>query len=180
MEVNVEKVLRFLDTYPEAERPTLNHIIAKAGTEVMKEADDLQGKIVFGKFLKFKSVNLGMILNLGPGRELVRINLDNKNDKTIEAIRDEINSKKAKAQATPPEQLTLGRFVPSFLMPAFLGLVKFITGDLNISLPFLGIKRSPFGAGMLHISDALDADDSLIPFVRRWSTIQRTQAARCR
>ena len=42
----------------------------------MKDAEDLNGKIVFGKFLKFKHVNLGLLADLGEGKEMVNLMME--------------------------------------------------------------------------------------------------------
>ena len=88
VEVNVEKVLDFIQSYPENERPLLQHIVCRAGSELLKEASDLNGKIVFGKFLKYQKINLGMLAQIGPTKEMVNLLVEDCEHKTIEDIRD--------------------------------------------------------------------------------------------
>lgn len=59
----------------------------------------------------------------------------------------------------------MARLIPSFLVELFLKTFQFITGDLNISIPFLGIKSSPYGAAMLHSLSGIDCYDATAPFL---------------
>jgi hypothetical protein len=50
-------------------------------------------------------------------------------------------------------------------------LLQFITGDLNVSIPFLGIKSSPFGSAMLHSLQGIDTYDACAPFLGKSNII---------
>ena len=73
VEINMEKTLHFLESYPQEERPSIECVVVKAGAELLKEAQDLNGKIVLGKFLKFRQVNLSVMAELSEGKEKVNL-----------------------------------------------------------------------------------------------------------
>jgi hypothetical protein len=56
-------------------------------------------------------------------------------------------------------------------MEIFLKLLQFITNDLNISIPFIGIKSSPYGAAMLHSLSSIDCYDACAPFLGKFDFI---------
>lgn len=70
------------------------------------------------------------------------------------------DARRAKAETTQ-----LGRWVPTLFMGFFLKVLQFVTGDLNISIPFLGIKSNPYGSAMLHSLEAIDCNDASAPFL---------------
>eukprot|EP00919_Chromeraceae_sp_WS-2016_P041590 GHVR01099095.1.p1 GENE.GHVR01099095.1~~GHVR01099095.1.p1 ORF type:complete len:123 (+),score=9.52 GHVR01099095.1:1117-1485(+) len=51
--VRVEKVKKILEDLPKESRPTLTHFIIKACGELLKRTPELNGKLVFGKFVPY-------------------------------------------------------------------------------------------------------------------------------
>ena len=112
---------------------------------------------------------------MGKGKEMVNLLIEKCETKNIEQIRDEMNTKIENVKKNRAEKVQLGRFVPTFLIELFLKLLQFVTGDLNISIPFLGIKSSPYGVAMLHSLEAIECDDATAPFLGTLFFMQDTQ-----
>jgi pyruvate dehydrogenase E2 component (dihydrolipoamide acetyltransferase) len=51
--LRVDKLISFLSTVPKEIRPTVTHYVVKACGEVLKENPELNGKLIFGKFLPY-------------------------------------------------------------------------------------------------------------------------------
>jgi pyruvate dehydrogenase E2 component (dihydrolipoamide acetyltransferase) len=68
--LKVDKLLKYLDTLPLENRPTITHYVIKACGEVLKENPDLNGKLIFGKFLPYETCDVSCLVNIDGGNDV--------------------------------------------------------------------------------------------------------------
>ena len=59
----------------------------------------------------------------------------------------------------------ISRLVPTFVIEYILKIVHFVTGDLNINIPSIGLKSSPFGAAVVESLVSADCFDGSVPLL---------------
>ena len=57
-----------------------------------------------------------------------------------------------------------GKFLPSWFIAFMIKVVKFISSDLGISVPAMGIKKDGFGAACVTSIGAFGFEDAIAPF----------------
>ena len=60
----MENTLKFIESYPGPHKPKIIHLVSKGLAEVLRYSDDLNGKLVFGKFYKHKNVKINLLAQL--------------------------------------------------------------------------------------------------------------------
>jgi len=68
--LDVTNTLKYLESFPKERRPTITHVAIKAVGELLKAAPDVNGKIVFGKYVPFERVNVGCLVDINNGEDL--------------------------------------------------------------------------------------------------------------
>lgn len=68
--LRVDKVLSFIESCPKEKRPTITHFVIKACGEVLKENPDLNGKLIFGKFVPYKTCDVSCLVNIDGGEDV--------------------------------------------------------------------------------------------------------------
>jgi pyruvate dehydrogenase E2 component (dihydrolipoamide acetyltransferase) len=68
--LRVDRLLTFLSTIPHERRPTITHYVVKACGEVLKENPELNGKLIFGKFLPYETCDVSCLVNIDDGNDV--------------------------------------------------------------------------------------------------------------
>lgn len=88
------KVLAYLDTFKKEDRPTMTHLAIKAMALILDVSrDNLNGKIIFDKFVPFDTVAVTCLVEIGGGEDLAAVTIDNVDKMTMVDIRNYIRGK---------------------------------------------------------------------------------------
>jgi len=69
-QVRVDKVLNLIDSLPKEGRPTLTHFVIKAIGKLLHECPDINGKLVFGKFVQYETQDVCCLVDIDGGKDL--------------------------------------------------------------------------------------------------------------
>ena len=53
IKIRIDPLLKYLKTYPEINRPTITHFVIRACGEVLRQSPDMNGKLIFGRFVPY-------------------------------------------------------------------------------------------------------------------------------
>jgi len=95
-EMDVTNVLNYLKKYPEGKRPTLTHFVIKCMGVILQEAPDINGRIVFGKFVPYDKINVSCLVDVNQGEDLASVLLEDVDKLSISDIVDYIRVKATK------------------------------------------------------------------------------------
>jgi pyruvate dehydrogenase E2 component (dihydrolipoamide acetyltransferase) len=68
--LRVDKLLNFLEKIPKDVRPTITHFVVKACGEILKQSPELNGKLIFGKFVPYESCDVCCLVNIDDGNDV--------------------------------------------------------------------------------------------------------------
>lgn len=78
---------------------TITHICIKAAAQALNAGrNNVNGKIVFGKFIPFDTVDVSCLVDVGGGQDLASILVENADKKSFEEIAEYINNRARKAK----------------------------------------------------------------------------------
>ena len=155
MDIDAAALLAYADSVREhtQERVTITHLIGRAVAHGLREVPPLRQRIARGYEYDRESVDVFFIVTTDEGRELTGVKIDHADDKSAVDISRELDRRRAAISAgTDPE---FGRTkkmletLPRPLLRAGIRVSAWLTSDLNLDLPRLGLPRQAFGGAMI-------------------------------
>jgi len=88
------KVLAYLDKIPKEDRPTITHVAIKAMALILNDLrGNLNGKIIFDKFVPYDTIAVTCLVDIGGGEDLAAVTIDHVDKMTIVDIRNYLRDK---------------------------------------------------------------------------------------
>lgn len=176
IDVEATPVLRFLEKINQASpvKITITHLIAKAVSLILEKYPDINGIIRWKKIYLRDSVDLFLQVamlarNEGESADLSGAVIRQCEKKNIVEIANELAQKgeAIRKRNDPQFKKTVSFFnkIPVFLLSWFLKLVSFITYNLGISSPKMGLIADPFGSAMITNLGSFGMPPALAPLV---------------
>ena len=146
----------------------VTHIGIKAIGVAMKEAPFMCGRLIWGKFFPYPSVDVGCLVNIDGGKDLANAKIPNADKTSYVDIVNTLQSKADKLRKGKDEDWkkttnTL-QLLPIFLLRPLVYWVGFLGGAIGLDIPLLGVKRFPFGCCLLTSVGMLGLDQAFVPF----------------
>jgi pyruvate/2-oxoglutarate dehydrogenase complex dihydrolipoamide acyltransferase (E2) component len=167
--LDAEKVLAYLDHVRQAtgEKVTMTHFVGRAVADVLANAPGLNGRILFGSYVKHTTVDISYLVTLEGGSDLAKAKVVRANEKTVADIAKELRGlaerlRKGKDPAFQKSKGTL-RLMPTWLLRPLIALTGWLTGALGISMPALGLEAFPFGACIITSLGMFGLDEAYVP-----------------
>ncbi len=140
-----------LDKLPNKNRPTITHFVVKACGEVLKDNPDLNGKLIFGKFVPYKTCDVCCLVNIDDGNDVGMMLVKDVPNKTVYEIGHEIKTNGRKIRPkdgdeTHKRRMSLIKILPSFLISILYKLSIFLTSHLGVNMPFMGLTKDSLGS----------------------------------
>ena len=86
-EIDCTKIVEFIESLPKEERPSITHYAIKVIADIMRtSATVLNGKIVWGKFIPFKTVDISCLVDIGGGEDLASVLIERCDEMSIKDI----------------------------------------------------------------------------------------------
>ena len=174
VEVNCEKVDAYLTGYnnkhPEA-KITYTHFFLKALGVIFREVKGINGKIVFGNYVPYDSVNVNTLVNVDD-KNLTAVLVKNCDTENIGSLRTQVNTmvKKVKLKKDDDfkEQMKVTKMVHSFIMSILLTITSFLSFELELSVKALRVKPNGFGNILLTNVSKMNSRNTFAPLIS-WS-----------
>jgi len=149
---------------------TVTHLVGKALALALREYPSINGRIVFGKYLPNKSVDVCFLVSIeGQNKEtnLAPTVLRNVDKMTLKEVAQGL-VRTAKNLRTGKDDdfkknMDLVKSFPTFLLSTLGTIVGILGGDLLFEIPPLGIKARPFGSCMITNVGMFDVEEAYAP-----------------
>jgi pyruvate dehydrogenase E2 component (dihydrolipoamide acetyltransferase) len=148
-------------------KATITHLVGRAAGLAMKDATDINGRIVFGRYVPHKSCDLSFLVALPETHDLAKFKVCDIDQKTTLQIAEELQAGAAKLRAHKDENFeksqNLIRILPTWLIRPLLWAIGYITGALGIELKALGLEAFPFGSVIITSVGMFGIDEGYPP-----------------
>lgn len=156
LKIRFSKGLEFLSTVPKTEgrHVTVTHLVCKAVAEVLKRFPCLNGKLVFGHFVPYDTVDVSCLVAVDKGSDLGFACFRNADQKSLKEIALEASGKFESVRSGEERAKLKKASSPFTLIPNCVGgiLIEFfawLSVTLGLNLPFLGVNRHPCGPAII-------------------------------
>lgn len=142
--LRVDPLLNFLATLPQERRPTITHYVIKACGEVLRLNPELNGKLIFGKFLPYETCDVCCLVNIDDGNDVGMMLIKDVPSKSVIEIGEEIRLRAQKIRPkdgddTHKKRMGILKLLPPFLITLVYRISIFLTSHLNVNMPFMGL-----------------------------------------
>ena len=149
------------------EKVTITHLVGKAVAMALEEAPSLNGRIVFGGYAPFDSVDVTYLVALEEGEELAKAKIDNANKKSVVEISQELREKAGRLKQGKDDDFEkskgLIRALPTWLLRPLLWLTGWLSGAVGLQMKALGLERFPFGSCIVTSVGMFGLDEGFAP-----------------
>ncbi len=147
------------------EKVTIGHIIGKAVAMALKKASGLNGRIVFGKYVPFETVDIAFLVALEDGRDLAKKKIERADEKSIVEIAAILKEGASKLRDGKDDAFEKSKGLVRLLPTALLGPVLWFTGFLTSSLGIaaMGLEAFPFGSCIITNVGGFGVDEAYAP-----------------
>jgi hypothetical protein len=122
------------------------------------------GKICCGNFIREESVDLCLVLDMNQDKfEYVVVEGCNKLSLLEIAQQIEKKKKENKSFFFDMKNNQILKFLPTWIVQCYLIIFSYLSYDLNLNIPFLGIKKNHFGFGLVVNTASYKIDNIFFP-----------------
>ncbi|CAD8173292.1 unnamed protein product [Paramecium pentaurelia] len=170
VEIDLTNTMKYLQSKQAKDsHVTLTHICIRAVAECINVSrKKICGKIVFGKFVEFPTVDISCLVNIGEGDDLAALLVQNADQKNFEDIAEYINGKAKLAKQGKDEEHQqrsgLLKYLPPFVISLLIQVTSFLTYNLGITIKALGLKKDCFGVATVTSIGTLGFRNVIAPF----------------
>lgn len=173
--LDLTKTLQYIDYLRRVKdtKISITHVVAAAVGRALKMAPDINGRILFGRYVPYESVDLSILVSLEEGKDLAKVKICNADQKSSIQIADELRACATKLRAGKDEEFKkskpLLRWLPTWLIRPVLWAIGFVTAALGLDFKALGLEKFPFGACVVTSVGMYGIDEGYapqIPFAR--------------
>ncbi|MCO4762481.1 MAG: 2-oxo acid dehydrogenase subunit E2 [Myxococcales bacterium] len=149
------------------EKVTITHVVGRAVAMALQKAPDLNGRIVFGRFEPFPSVNVTYLVSLKEGADLAKATIEDADKKGVTEIASELRALAGKLHkgedADFEKSKGLLRALPTWLIRPLLFITGWLASAVGMSIPALGVRPFPFGSCVVTSVGMLGLDEGFAP-----------------
>jgi len=123
--------LRYLDEVRQktGEKVSFTHLVGRAVAEALRQAPTLNGRIVFGTFEPFPTVDIAFLVALEDGQDLAKAKVCDVDKKSVVEIARELASKSGKLRSSSDQAYEKSkqaiRMMPTWVLKPMLGVTGF-------------------------------------------------------
>ena len=131
---------------------TVTHAIGRAVAHGLDSVPDLRVRLARGREYPRESTDIFFIV-AAEGGELTGCRVDRANEKSLVEVAEELGSSRQSISSGADEAFGKAKKMLDMLPPRLLrramNLSAWLTSDLNLDLPALGLRRQAFGSAMI-------------------------------
>ncbi len=165
--VDATAALAYLEWVRETtgERATITTLVGKAVATALAEEPTLNGRITFGAFRPYKTVDISFLVALEEGADLAQAKIAEADTKSVAEITRHLRERAERLRARQAEDfeksLGIVRILPTWILRPMLWFTGFVNTGLGI--PLFGQKAVPFGAGIITSVGMFGLDKGFAP-----------------
>lgn len=149
------------------EKVTVTHLVGRAVAVALAQSPGLNGRIVWGAYAPFPSVDITYLVALEEGGDLGKAKIANADQKSCAAIAAELRERAGKLHGKQDADFEKSkgviRALPTFLLRPLLKLVGWLGSAVGMRLPALGVERFPFGSCIITNVGMFGLDEGFAP-----------------
>lgn len=167
--VDVTKALAYIEELREVSglRVTMTHLVGKAVAKGLEATPDLNGRIVFGRFVPFETLDLAFLVSLDGGDDLAKAKISGIDRKSVLDIARELDEMVGSLRAGQDESFNqskqLLRVMPVWAIRWLVRATGFATGGLGLDASKMGLEPFPFGTCIITSMGSLGVDEGWAP-----------------
>jgi pyruvate dehydrogenase E2 component (dihydrolipoamide acetyltransferase) len=170
LEIDATKALEYIKEIREktGKHVTITHVAMKAIALGIKQAPSLNGRLIWGRFAPFETVDLGCLVNIEGGKDLANAKITNADKRSIADIAAVLQEKADRLRKGGDPDFkkindTLKR-LPVFIIRPLVYFTGFLASALGLNLPFMGVRPFPFGSCLVTSIGMMGLDIAFVPF----------------
>jgi pyruvate dehydrogenase E2 component (dihydrolipoamide acetyltransferase) len=149
------------------QRVSITHLVGKAVSMALAQAPTLNGRIVFGRYIPFPTVDIAFLVALEEGQDLAKAKVCNADKKSVADIAAELAARAGRLRdgKDPEFEKSKGaiRAMPMFLLKRLVSMTGFLAGGLGLTIKALGVEPFPFGACIVTSVGMFGLDEGYVP-----------------
>lgn len=154
LEVDARPVLAVMEKLRAAgQRVTPTHLVGRALAHMLDAVPDLNVRIVNGRVYPRPTIDIFFIAAVGSGHDLSGVKIVDVPSKPATAIATELTERATAMKVGRDKEFARSKgltdALPPWLLRGALRATAFLTEKLQLDLPSLGLRRSPFGSAMV-------------------------------
>ena len=169
--IRIGKALNFIEKASKktGKKINLTVLVMKAAAQVLKDFPDGNGRVVFGNYFPYKTVDGSCLITTKKG-ETHTINIKNIENKSLSTLSEEISAKieslsKSKLIKNFDENKQILKKLPTCITGILLEIYSFIAVSIGINVSSLGIKANPYGVFLVSNVGMYDVDTAFVPLI---------------
>ncbi len=169
MTLDAEPALAYIDHLRKTtgEKVTLTTVVGKAVALGLRATPTLNGHLRLGEFVPFERVNVTFLVAFEEGRNLAKARIDDLDRKSVVEATIELRELAQKLRQGRDEAFnkSMGpvRLLPTWALKRVLRAVGFVSSELGLSLPSLGLDAFPFGSCVITNVGTFGLDEGYVP-----------------
>ena len=132
---------------------TMTHLVGKAVAHGLAVVPELRVRLARGREHERESVDVFFIVTAENGEELTGVKIHDADRKSVAEIGEELRRRCSAIDAGADPELGRSKAMMASLPPRLLrwglSVAAWLTSDLNLDLPMLGMPRQAFGGAMI-------------------------------
>ncbi len=167
--VDATEALAYLEAVREksGEKVTITHFVGKAVAMALAQAPGLNGRILFGRYIPHKTVDLTYLVVLEGGKDLAKVKVERLDEKSIVDVARELRERAERLRGGKDEDFEKSKgplkALPTWLIRPLITAVGFLTSGLGLNLKALGLEAFPFGSCILTNVGIFGLDEAFAP-----------------
>ena len=154
LEVDATNLKRFLaDCRALGHKVTPTHLVGRAVALTLRDVPELNVRLKNGYIEARDSAEIFFITAVEKGNDLTGVKIERAEHKSVVEVQEELTARSGAAKAGKDADLAKSKrttdALPTSILRYALRFAAWITGDLNRSVPALGLKKSPFGSAAI-------------------------------
>lgn len=160
--------LRYMEAVREKTgvKVTITHLIGKAVGEALAAAPTLNGKILFGRFVPFDTVDVTFLV--ATDGDLGKAKISDVDKKSVADVAAELRDYAQKIRGGKDDAFEKSKgaikMMPMFLLKPMLKVTGWLSGALGVNIGALGVERHAFGSCIITSVGMLGFDEGYAPF----------------
>lgn len=155
-------------------RVTLTHVVAKAVAMAIGRVPQLNGRLVWGRFVANPDVSVSILAALDGGSDLARIKVQRADMRSLADIAGAVEAGLAALRTGADQRHSAGRGVvealPAWLLRPVIRTIGFAASCLGISVKSAGLEPLPFGSCIISNVGIFGVEEAYIPLMT-WSHV---------
>jgi hypothetical protein len=154
LDIDAEALLRFIDrARANGHRVTPTHLVGRAISEALQRVPDLNIQIRRGRARPRPTVDVFFITAVAGGHDLSGVKITDVPGKSAVDVASELAHQAAALKGGTDRDFArtkkLTDRMPAWLLRGALRATSFLTEDLRLDVPWLALRRTPFGSAMV-------------------------------